>query len=117
MGPTMATTQSQKQENPRSHLRIVRVERTPEEQLDLELAEAFAALEVAHGRPRPRRFYKIAEGELHPGRIVARVVNDARTAKVPAEAITRALFGPFKRYVARKYRLPVSTTGEFRPAA
>lgn len=114
----MATTQQQKQGNPSQshHLRLVRVERTAAELLDLELAERFAALIVRRGM-RPRRFYKVAEGEMHPGRIAARLIDDAQRAGVPLADIVMALLGPMRRYAQRKYRVPVTATGEFRPAA
>lgn len=113
----MAATARNKQ-GKSSHLQLVRPERTPEQWLDLEFQEGIAALEVRAGRRRPRRFYKIAESEMHPLRVLARVIDDGLTAKVPADALVGLAHRCLKRYVARKTRTLVQhDTGEWRPAA
>lgn len=117
----MDTSARQKQGNvSRGALRLVSVPRTPEQQLDLELAESFAAIEVPMGGKRPRRFYKVAEGELFPGRILARLVDDAWAVCVSPAALLRALVLPIKRLIERKYqkrRLPRRREHKSLPAA
>ena len=97
----MASPQGNR-ETPR--LRLVRIERTPGELLDLEYAEGFAALVVRKGM-RPRRFYKVAEGEMHPGRISARLMDDAYASGVSCAEIINAITAPLRRYAMRRYRV------------
>jgi hypothetical protein len=108
----MPTSECRNQAN----LRLVRIERTDEELLELEFREDIVALVVPKGR-RPRRFNKVAKGELHPMRIPGRLVRDAIDARVPSHEIARVMCRAIKRYVARKARQPLQDTGEFRPAA
>ena len=99
--------------------RLAPVQRTPEQQFDLELAESFAALEVPAGTKRPRRLYKMAEGELFPGRIMARLIDDAWAVCVSPMQLLRALVLPIKRLIERKYqrrRLPSRPVHKSLPA-
>jgi hypothetical protein len=104
----MTTTQQEKKGIPQPlHLHLVRTERTPEQHLDLEFAEAVNAL-VPPGEPRPRRFYNMADGSLVPARVIARVITDALHAEVDPIALLRAIWTPIKRFIERKTqrRLP-----------
>ena len=83
------------------YLRLVPVERTPEELLDLEFREEVVALTTPPGVERPRRLYKIAAGELVPLRVVARVIGDALMAEVDPHAIYAAIVRPLKRFIER----------------
>ena len=98
-------------------LRLVSIERTPEELLDLEIAEAVAQLRGKRGQVPSRACYAIAERERFPGRVLARRVREAVRAGVARDAIRRAVIRPLARYIDRKYRVPVMTTGEFDHAA
>lgn len=109
----------QKQANPRSHLQLVRIERTPEQHLDLELVEAVVQLQVPEGHQRPLRFYKIAKGELFPVRVLARCITDALQAEVDPAALLHALWTPIKRFIERKAqrRLPRRRDDKLLPSA
>lgn len=88
--------------------------RSPEELLDIEVAAAFAQLRGAKGEVPAKPFYKIAEGEQHPTRVMARRIREARAARVAREEIARAVLAPLRRYIERKYRNPGTTpTGDF----
>lgn len=100
----------------RRNLRLVRPERTPEEWLDLEFAEEIAAIRLPRGRRRPSRFYKVAEGQRHPLRVPARLIDDAVRARIPGDVVAGAIYKALKRYIARKARLPLPETGEFTAA-
>lgn len=99
----MTTTTVQKQAIPqaRGHLQLVHLERTPEQHFDLELAEAVNSL-VPPREARPLRFYKLAKGELFPGRVLARIVDDALRANVDPAALLRALWRPIRALIERK---------------
>lgn len=99
---------AQKKGIARDHLSLVTPSRSPEQLLDLELAEEFVALDIGDGSERPRRFYKISEGELYPLRVVARVIRDALGAEVSPSALFRALLRPIRRFIERacRQRLP-----------
>lgn len=116
----MTPTGLQKKENmpPRSHLQLVRVERTPEQHLELEFKEAVVALTVPEGTERPRRLYKIAADELTPLRILARVLSDALKADIDPWAVWRVVSGPVRRFIERKAqrRLPRRKDNKFLPA-
>lgn len=92
--------------------KIVPFHRTPEEWLDLEFASAIAAVPVPKGKPRPKRFHKIAEQDgLAPLRILARVVNDGLDVRA-GKSVVKAASWALDRYVARKTNTPLHDTGE-----
>lgn len=109
MATNMTTTTAHKQENPqRSYLHLVRPERTPEQLLDLEFTEEVGGIPTAPGQPRPRRLYKVADGELFPVRIMARVIDDALAVGADAMALFLAICGPIQRFIERKARRKLS---------
>jgi hypothetical protein len=117
----MSTSSHRKKENlpARSHLSLVTVERTPEQHCELEFTEAVVALKTPSGMERPRRFYKIADDELHPLRVVMRVIDDALRTEIDGAAILRAIVEPLRRLIARKTqrRLPARRDPKLLPGA
>lgn len=88
---------------------VAPIERSPEELFERELAEV-GLLAVGKGKERPKRMYKIAEDELHPGRTLARLVSDALGALCDPvalyHAIERAIRGLIERKTRRKLPQP-----------
>lgn len=88
------------------YLRLVPVERTPEQLLDLELREEVVAIETPPGVERPRRLYKIAAGELYPLRVVARLIRDMLEGEFAPHEVYAAIVRPIRRFIGRLSKRP-----------
>lgn len=117
---TQATVQKKGSLTPPQYLRLVPIERTPEQALELEFREGIVALEV--DGERPKRLYKIADGSLVPLRVLARVMRDALMAEVDPMALYRAIMKPIERFIAKVAKrrtptLPTRPDQKYLPAA
>jgi hypothetical protein len=93
----MASHHVRKQEN----LRLVPIRRTPDELAQIELVERVNRLAVR--RQKPRRFYKLAAGELFPLRIVGRLAEDAVAAGCSEAEFLTAVMPVVGNLIRRKF--------------
>ena len=108
----MTTHAVRKQEIPT--LRLVPITRSADELAQIELCEGVNRLRVR--ARRPRRFYKVAAGELFPLRLVGRLADDAVSAGCTEAEFLQAVMPVIGNLIRRKFGKSRSTL-HVRPAA
>lgn len=106
----MTTSGARKQEN---FLRLIPIQRTPDQLAQLELVEGVNRLKVRD--KKPRRFHKLAAGELFPLRSLGRVTDDAVEAQCSEVEFMAAVMPAIRNMIRAKFRKAQrpTDTGEF----
>lgn len=115
----MHGSDGRKQEIRITPLRLVPIQRTPEELAQIELCEAVNAARIRTPR-KPRRFHKVSAGELFPVRLLARLTDDAVRAGCDETEWLRLVVPVISNLIRRKFvqaRRPRYDTGEHPRAA
>lgn len=110
----------QKQEN-RSRYTVLRIVRTPDETMKMEMARRIYALRIEEGKARPRRFYKLVANELFPAASLSKMTDDAIKAGCDGSKFHDAIVHPISQMIrekfaaARRRKTGQMDTGEFTP--
>lgn len=112
---------AQQKQEIRPRFSVLRISRTADEVMKMDMARLVYGLRVAEGKVRPRRFYKLVANELYPAASLSKMTDDAVEAGCDGSKFHDAIVHPISAMIrqkfadARRRRTGRQDTGEFPP--